>query len=635
MQNRTEQNRTEQNRTEQNRTEQNRTVYSIIHNHASSLLNKEILTKTAFLLPKFKREIGLSLLGILVLSLLNFCLIGFPFESVFSCLGKGRDFFFTLINFFLVLVLLRNNYNFLPYLLFLVALNSVPLLITVAIPPTELFSVKNSYFILNSAFFVLCINILLGQKGPLYTSLSFVASIFLLLPALTHLFHFCTTGARLYADTLLAIAQTNVTESWEYFWDNAGPGLLVFIGATVSLITLFFKTQPFLPSRSAVTSALIILSCIIVYKTIENVTFFPFIKAHQGAKEYAEFSNLAKNRMANLNLSDIINQGEDGFFVFIIGESQSRDHMHCYGYERQTTPWLSSCRHNENFIFFTNAYSNHTHTVPTLSLSLTAKNQYNTLPLIKSPSVIDLANASGYETFWISNQVKVGIYDTPTSVIASQAHQQFWLNKNMGATTETNFFDSILLEQLMKTDFHSPKTFVILHLMGSHGSYAQRYPNEFNAFGTSVVDTYDTSVLYTDNVVKGIYEFFSVKKGFKALIYMSDHADAVKKNLGHDSSRFDFDMTHIPLWIAFGPEYLEKNSVKVHILKKNADVPFTNDLMFELLLGLMDIRNTPYYNALFDIGSEKFSLKPEELKTLHGKRTLIEDPMLSSAYSVR
>lgn len=152
--------------------------------------------------------------------------------------------------------------------------------------------------------------------------------------------------------------------------------------------------------------------------------------------------------MINQNLSFSENN-KKGIYVLVIGESQNRLHMSVYGYGRETTPWLNQ-QHNENpdFLLFTQAYSCHTHTVPTLTYALTAKNQYNEISLENAVSIIEMAKAAGYHTAWISNQVQYSAWDTPITVIASEAEQQIWLNKNVGETTKTNFYDEKVVNGL-------------------------------------------------------------------------------------------------------------------------------------------------------------------------------------------
>ena len=111
--------------------------------------------------------------------------------------------------------------------------------------------------------------------------------------------------------------------------------------------------------------------------------------------------------------------------------------MSAYGYHRPTTPWLQSIKNQHGFLLFDNAYSCHSHTVPVLTYALTAKNQYNTLPL---------EQAADFHTVWISNQVKYGAWDTPVSVIADQSQTQYWLNGHLGETTQTTHFDLSLVD---------------------------------------------------------------------------------------------------------------------------------------------------------------------------------------------
>ncbi len=88
---------------------------------------------------------------------------------------------------------------------------------------------------------------------------------------------------------------------------------------------------------------------------------------------------------------------------------------------------------------------------PVLTYALTAKNQYNTLPLEQAASIIEIAQAADFHTVWISNQVKYGAWDTPVSVIADQSQTQYWLNGHLGETTQTTHFDLSLVDVLKKT----------------------------------------------------------------------------------------------------------------------------------------------------------------------------------------
>ena len=118
--------------------------------------------------------------------------------------------------------------------------------------------------------------------------------------------------------------------------------------------------------------------------------------------------------------------------------------MSAYGYQRETTPWLTQFAKDPGTLLFKNPYSNHTHTVPVLTYALSEKNQYNQVPLAKAYSLIEIANAAGFDTYWISNQERYGAWDTPVAEIASTAKHQVWLNGEVGANIKTAYLDEEL-----------------------------------------------------------------------------------------------------------------------------------------------------------------------------------------------
>ena len=69
-------------------------------------------------------------------------------------------------------------------------------------------------------------------------------------------------------------------------------------------------------------------------------------------------------------------------------------------------------------LFQSHAYSSRS------DLCLSEKNQYNDISLEKSYSLIEIAKAAGYDTYWISNQRKYGAWDTPVAEMASTATHQ-------------------------------------------------------------------------------------------------------------------------------------------------------------------------------------------------------------------
>lgn len=486
-------------------------------------------------------------------------------------------------------------------------------------------------FSLNAICLVTLISSLLNYKLPKQ-----IFSGICLLPVLTIAVvfwgYYLSTGAWFASDTLLAIMQSNFNESKEYLSDYLsamGVAIVIVISLTVIKLWRTLSNLNFLREQRWVKIwvALTVLSCLMVgYKTRNNLIVNIVRDAGTNLQKYDAFQTMQAKRKEQVKIALQDDNAANGIFVLIIGESQNKDHMSAYGYDRKTTPWLEEAFKQDNFIKFTNAYSCHTHTVPVLTYALTAKNQYNDLQLEHAVSLLEAAEAAGYETAWLSNQVKYSAWDTPITVIASEANQQSWLNHNIGETTATNFYDLKLSDSINDLKI-TDKMLVVIHLMGNHGTYEERYPQAFERFSgnNKGVDKYDNSILYNDYVVSQIYQQVQKLPGFNCLIYFADHAEAVEEKLGHDSGRFVWPMTHIPMYVAFSESFKQKDAAMVNVLRNSQDKVFTNDLIFNMMLGLMNIKIPDVYEQENDITSAHYNDDIQRFKTLYGKRFIRED----------
>lgn len=430
---------------------------------------------------------------------------------------------------------------------------------------------------------------------------------------------------------MLAIMQTNFSESKEFIKDYFNAKVL--FSCLILILVMFAEIKVLanntLRNRSKIflfTSILICIgSILLLYKTRVNIVTDIGIKAKQNLKSYNDFRKKMAQRKNNISVKGTLkHNGDKGIYVLVIGESQNKNHMSAYGYQKDTTPWLKAMMNSKNTLVFNEVYSCHTHTVPVLTYALTAKNQYNSTNLSEAVSILEVAEAVGYETAWLSNQVKYGAWDTPITVIASEANQQVWINKNLGETTETNAFDIKLVDALEHIKY-TDKMLLIIHLMGNHGSYAQRYPKSFSKFGDKkTIDHYDNSMLYNDYVVSRIYEKVKTIPYFQAMIYCADHADAVDQNLAHDASRFVWSMTEVPMYMIFSESFVIRNKSLIDNLRMAEDKMFTNDLLYNLLMGVLGIKNITNYEPYNDITNENYDANKERFKTLYGKKKLSE-----------
>ena len=429
--------------------------------------------------------------------------------------------------------------------------------------------------------------------------------------------------------TLLAILQTNFGESKEYLQMHNDSMLYLSIIIFMLMLSSIFYLNKKLHLKykmhkylKLLLIILLILDISMIYKYKENIITDIFWQTNAYIEEYQKFNTEREHRKLNLTTA---NTTSSGIYVLVIGESQSKKHMSIYGYDRETTPWLNTKLNDPNFILFNNAYSCHTHTVQVLTYALTAKNQYNNLNLSTSPSLIEAVESAGYETVWLSNQAQYGAWDTPTSAIASDANQQDWINHNLGETTRTNCYDLKLTDSLSKIQL-SDKMLIVIHLMGNHGVYSERYPSDFNKYTSkNTINEYDNSILYNDFVVQNIYDKVRKLPNFKGLIYFSDHADDVDNDLGHDASNFTPEMTYIPFYMYFSDDYLATHSEKIANLKAHKNAYFTNDLIFNTVLGILDIKIDNLYEPENDITSSHYDTTPSRFKTLYNQKSILQE----------
>ena len=431
---------------------------------------------------------------------------------------------------------------------------------------------------------------------------------------------------------VMAILQTNSSEAWSYVHDRTGIGgylaCLVYIGFVMAGAWQA-KGLRLKQGKAAVwigVAFFVVLNIVLLRRTSDNFVMSIYEESKVYTARYTEFKNAKERREAGLGTGlDIEKTDEKGIYVLVIGESQNRKHMSAYGYDKDTTPWLTSMKDDSRFLLFDQAYSCHVQTVPVLSYALTAKNQYNDMELEQAVSIVDMAKAAGYETVWLSNQVHYGAWDTPISVIGETADYHEWINSHVGQTLDTDYYDGELLEHL-KDIPKSDKMLIVLHLMGDHISYHSRYPETFNQFhGNGKISEYDNSILYNDHVMKELLSQVTAMPDFKGLIYFADHSEAVDEHMSHNPGTFVFDMADIPLYMYFSDAYIQEHRDRFEQLKEERQSCFTDDLIFNALMGIMGIREPQLYEPQNDLTSKSYDRELSRFVTLYGKRHISED----------
>lgn len=237
--------------------------------------------------------------------------------------------------------------------------------------------------------------------------------------------------------------------------------------------------------------------------------------------------------------------------VLVLSESLTSHNLSACAYPRQTTPHLQ--RKLNQVQLWCNAYSPHPTTIDALKTMLTdisSDDQPNTVP---QSSVLAYAKQAGFKLFWISNQQDHYL----SSLFGNFA--DFTAYPRQHKTSHSGFDADLLPLMADAIRDTSDKKLIILHLYGSHISYAKRYPAAFARFPdadalaaereiathlTSIQanrlvrterDDYDNSILYQDFVLDEIFKLLQQDKNpVHSLIFLSDHGNEV----GHSEPKF-------------------------------------------------------------------------------------------------
>lgn len=452
--------------------------------------------------------------------------------------------------------------------------------------------------------------------------------------------YFIQYGTCISEAAVMAIFQTNPTEAKEYLLMNIG--YLGIFCTCLFLIVLFssiykfnlpqltyLKNNQIFDKLSVKVKAFIITAAFAAtgYSFYDSLPQAGFMQLTINVKNY--FSAL--NRFNEYHIANyqnlVVEKPQQSFsrpstIIMVIGESASRKYMSAFSdTKNNTTPWLLEQKHNPNFLLFPNAYTSWVQTVPALERALTEKNQYNTKEFNKSITVIDIAKKAGYHTYWFSNQGTIDEADTPITLVGKTADTYNWTNEDV----ITSQYDGTLLNYL-KTIDPAKNNFIVLHFMGSHADFQNRYPKGFAKWGTPGKNEptlhYDNSLYYSDYVLSEIYNYAKANLNLQAMVYFSDHGCIPDRKRHPDKN--PFAMNRIPLFVYLSDEYKATYPETAAALTANKDKYFTNDLIYDMMCGIFNIKS-PNYDETQSIASPKYKFTRETLRTNLGKTPLIED----------
>lgn len=465
---------------------------------------------------------------------------------------------------------------------------------------------------------------LLKIANAFYILLFFLFTI----PIILNLTTFALFQSPLTFNAMQAILQTNLHEALEYI-TNLPLGLqltlpLLLIAIIYALIKnilnehltySFRRSNRFFPIIAFATACTIIGYSIYILPT-KAKTFMTIISTQQYFTSIKAYKSNRIEQLKSLKVTPNNGSQRPHTIILVIGESAARPYMKAFNESMSddTTPWLTQAKRDANMLLFNNAFACAHATVPALEHALTEANYYNNKEFNETFSIIDIAKKAGYKTYWFSNQGKIGPYDTPITLVAETADIALW-------SKEKQYDDSLLpyLNSINKDE----NNFVVFHLYGSHIYYHHRYPQNYQKWTDpgeqGKIADYKNSLLFTDNVLKEIYNYGREKLNMDAMIYLSDHGST--PGIVRNPDTVMPIVFHIPLFVYLSPSYQNEHQLVAQTLKNNTQQYFTNDLLYNLVCGVLDVESN-HYDESESLASPKYGFDLTNLKTNMGKESV-------------
>jgi glucan phosphoethanolaminetransferase (alkaline phosphatase superfamily) len=336
---------------------------------------------------------------------------------------------------------------------------------------------------------------------------------------------------------------------------------------------------------------------------------WPFGLAARGFDFYKERRYLADLGQRSSSFTFKAHQPEKNdkpeIVIMVIGESSRYDRWGINGYQRDTNPLL---KQEANLVTLPDVITAVSATRLSVPVIVSRKPATQSLKDgFSEKSFLTAYKEAGFKTWWLSNQISFGQFDTPVSVFAKEADVIQFMN--LGGFTNNSNFDQILLEPLRRAIADpSPKKLIVLHTLGNHWNYSQRYPKEFDKWQPSLLgvdkpvytdtrikpqlnNSYDNSILYTDWFLSQVIGQLKGTQQLTSMLYVADHGQTLYDgscNLAFHGHNTQYEF-HVPALVWYSDEYKDRYPEKVRQLIRHRKARLATENIFHTLLDLGDI----------------------------------------------
>lgn len=337
---------------------------------------------------------------------------------------------------------------------------------------------------------------------------------------------------------------------------------------------------------------------------------WPFGLVGRGLDFYTERTYLAelgeRSRSFRFGAHQARPDARPEIVVMVIGESARYDRWSLNGYARRTNPLLEQ---EPNLVTLSDLITSVSATRLSVPVIISRKPAMQSLKDgFSEKSFLTAYKEAGFKTWWLSNQISFGKFDTPVSVFAHEADVVQFLN--LGGFTDNSNHDEILFGPLRNAIADTaPKKLIVLHTLGSHWNYSHRYPKQFDQWQPSLYgvdkpvytdtaikpqlnNSYDSTILYTDWFLANVIGMLKQSQQLSSMMYVADHGQTLYDkscNLAFHGHNTEFEF-HVPGLVWYSEQYRAQRPDKVEQLMRHRDARLATENVFHTLLDLGDIR---------------------------------------------
>lgn len=438
------------------------------------------------------------------------------------------------------------------------------------------------------------------KRWPLF---QFITCVFILFIVLLEGAYFLILDAVFSPSAIFIAMETNVSETFEFAQDYFSFDVLFYVFALLASGIFIIRFEATRSSDlsykwlyyAGVLSAIIGLRHPLIYPQNLPLTLYTGIMDYwanshelnkQKANKYGDFTEVAADLSG------------DELYVFVIGESTNRNHMQIYGYDRQTNPKLTAIQ--DELTIFSDVISSHAYTIASLTRALRLNNK------IANGNIIQLLNAANFNTFWLSNQAPIGLYETLVTKIGMTAQNTKF------TSSETWFYkaphDEVVLPHFKKFIKNEGPKVIFVHLLGTHGAYYMRYPSDYKKFDPDLklskdpkIDHYDNAVLYNDYIVSEIINITKALDQKSFVLYFSDHGEEVFDEIDYAGHSVDQNITKNMFEVPF-VLWKSKAFEKGQNIEQNINAKFSLENLSYAIADLCGVQSNDidYSKSLFN-----------------------------------